>query len=197
MTGLLLSGGLDSISVLYWKKPDIALTINYGQNCSQAEINAAKYACNELNIEHHVLDINCSSLGFGDLSKDRIVHELSPQSDWWPFRNQLLITFAAMYLIKFNIKKILIGSLKPDEQFKDGTEMFTNLINKLVSFQEGKILIEAPAINMTSRELIEASNIPLSLLLCAHSCHTQNIPCGSCRGCNKYLSIVDKLIQSK
>ena len=71
MTGLLLSGGLDSISILYWKRPDIALTIDYGQNCADAEIRASKYACEVLNIEHHVLTIDCSSLGSGDMSQNK------------------------------------------------------------------------------------------------------------------------------
>ncbi|WP_310439818.1 7-cyano-7-deazaguanine synthase [Sulfuricurvum sp.] len=194
MTGLLLSGGLDSISILYWQRPDIALTIDYGQNCAKAEIKAAEYACKELNIEHHILNIDCSVLGSGDLSQNS-PHKLASQTDWWPFRNQLLITFAAMYLIKFNIKKILIGSLKPDEQFKDGTSQFTELINNLVSFQEGEITIDAPAIAMTSSELIEKSKIPLSILLCAHSCHTGDTPCGHCRGCNKYTATIDKLLK--
>ena len=47
---------------------------------------------------------------------------------------------------------------------------------------------------MTTDELVKVSEIPLSILLCAHSCHTGNIPCGKCRGCNKYFSVVDKLI---
>lgn len=193
MTGLLLSGGLDSISILYWKRPNFALTINYGQNCAEAEKKAAEYACKQLGIEHHILSIDCSILGSGDLSK-KDPHQLAPHSDWWPFRNQLLITFAAMYLIKYKVSKIYIGSLQPDKQFKDGTSKFTELISNLISFQEGSINIEAPAINMTTNELIKKSNIPLSILLCAHSCHKGNIPCGKCRGCNKYISIVDKLI---
>lgn len=196
MVGLLLSGGLDSLSLLYWKRPDIALTIDYGQNCAKSEIEATKYACKELNIHHHILTIDCSMLGSGDLSK-KLSLESAPQTDWWPFRNQLLITFAAMYLIKYNVKEIILGSVKPDEQFKDGTAVFTELISKLTSFQEGNITISTPAIDMTSRELIKISEIPLSLLLCGHSCHTSNIPCGKCRGCNKYLSIVDKLIKNE
>ncbi|RXK01174.1 MULTISPECIES: 7-cyano-7-deazaguanine synthase [Arcobacter] len=197
MTALLLSGGMDSISILYWKKPDIALTIDYGQNCAKAEINAAEYACKILNIKHYVLSINCAELGSGDLSKNLTTNEYAPHSDWWPYRNQLLITFAAMYLLKFKVKKILIGSLKPDEQFKDGTDKFTKLISELISFQEGGIIVEAPAINMTAMELIEKSKIPKSILFCAHSCHKKNIPCGNCRGCNKFIRIFDKLEESK
>ncbi|MCJ8326762.1 MAG: 7-cyano-7-deazaguanine synthase [Campylobacterales bacterium] len=193
MSALLLSGGLDSIAILYWKKPKIALTINYGQNCAEAEIKASEYVCSELNIKHHILNIDCSILGSGDMSKIKS-HKLAPNTDWWPFRNQLLLTFASMYLIKYGVKRILIGSVQPDNQFKDGTIRFTELISKLTSFQEGEISIDAPAINMSSIELIKTSKIPLSILLSAHSCHSGNIACGVCRGCNKYLSIIDKLV---
>lgn len=192
MTALLLSGGMDSIAILYWQRPDIALTIDYGQKSAKSEIRAASYACSQLGIDHHVVDIDCSTLGSGDLS-EQASHEIAPQTDWWPFRNQLLITFAAMHLIKFNVKKIMIGSVKPDEQFKDGTALFTDLINSLTSYQEGAIEIEAPAIEMSPVELITFSKVPLSLLLSAHSCHTGDIACGVCRGCNKYASIVDQL----
>ena len=192
MTALLLSGGIDSVSILYWKRPDIALTIDYGQNSAKAEIEASAYACEELNIDHHVISIDCSSLGSGDLLKES-PDSLAPNSDWWPFRNQMLITLAAMYLIKLNVKTILIGSVEPDEQFKDGTEKFTSLINNLMAYQEGEIQIKAPAISLTSKELIKISNIPSSLLFCAHSCHKSSVACGQCRGCNKYIALVDAL----
>ena len=60
-------------------------------------------------------------------------------------------------------------------------------------YQEGNIRVEAPAINLTSKELIEISNIPSSLLFCAHSCHKSSVACGQCRGCNKYIALVDAL----
>lgn len=37
-TGLLLSGGMDSLTLAWWKRPDIAFTLNYGQLAAQAEI---------------------------------------------------------------------------------------------------------------------------------------------------------------
>lgn len=190
---LLLSGGIDSLSILYWKKPDLALTIDYGQNSAQAEINASAYVCKKLNINHHVLEIDCSKLGSGDMS-GIIVSKIAPQSDWWPFRNQLLITLASMYLIKFDVKTIMIGSVSTDKQFKDGTDNFTYLLNKLISYQEGGITIEAPAIQYTSSQLVKLSGIPLSLLSVAHSCYKKNVACGKCRGCQKYMSVMDPLI---
>ncbi|MDD3466204.1 MAG: 7-cyano-7-deazaguanine synthase [Campylobacterales bacterium] len=192
MTALLLSGGMDSIALLYWKRPDIALTIDYGQKCAEAEIKSSRYVCEQLKIEHHVLRIDGSVLGSGDMSNEK-PHQLAPQTDWWPYRNQFLITLAAMYLIKFETKKILIGSVKTDRQFKDGTKKFIQLINELILYQEGNITVDAPALNMSTSELILKSQIPRSLLYCAHSCHTGNIACGGCRGCQKYILAMDQI----
>lgn len=41
MKALLLSGGMDSISVAFWKRPEIAISIDYGQRAAEAEITAA------------------------------------------------------------------------------------------------------------------------------------------------------------
>lgn len=40
-TALLLSGGMDSVSIAWWLRPDVALTIDYGQKPAEAEIDAA------------------------------------------------------------------------------------------------------------------------------------------------------------
>lgn len=192
MTALLLSGGMDSIALLYWTRPDIALTIDYGQKCAEAEIRSSQYACEQLNIDHHILHIDGSTLGSGDMSNE-MPHPLAPQTDWWPYRNQFLITIAAMKLIKIGVTKILIGSVKTDEQFKDGTKKFIRLINELILYQEGNITVEAPASNMSTSELILKAQIPMSLLYCAHSCHTGNVACGRCRGCQKYMFVLDRL----
>ncbi len=36
----------------------------------------------------------------------------------------------------------------------------------------------------------------MSLLKLAHSCHKSNIPCGNCRGCNKYHQTLTELYKS-
>lgn len=66
-TALLLSGGMDSIAIAWWKRPDIALTLDYGQQAANAEIKAATATCEALGIEHHIIRIDCRSLirGYG------------------------------------------------------------------------------------------------------------------------------------
>lgn len=191
-TMLLLSGGMDSAALLWWKKPDIALTIDYGQLAAEAEIISSAKLCEYLKINHEVLRIDCHMLGSGDMAGQKI-NDNAPTSDWWPYRNQLLITFASMRAISLGVKKVWIGTVKSDSTHKDGTTKFIEKINKLVEFQEGNIQIEAPCITYTTKELINISGIPIDILSWAHSCHKANIECGHCRGCNKYFQTFREL----
>jgi 7-cyano-7-deazaguanine synthase len=184
--GLLLSGGMDSISLAYLFRPKYAFTINYGQKPAQAELRASESVCKALDIIHIPIYIDCSFLGSGDLS-DKPSLGMSPSPEWWPFRNQFLITVAGMKAISLNINELLVGSVKNDAFHADGTASFYNSINELMSFQEGKISVRAPAINMSTIDLIQQSRVPISILSWAHSCHKSNYPCGSCRGCLKYI----------
>jgi Queuosine biosynthesis protein QueC len=68
MIGLLLSGGMDSISIAWWKRPDIAITIDYGQRAGLAEVEAAVAVCLEVGIKHEIVRVDCSSLGSGDMA---------------------------------------------------------------------------------------------------------------------------------
>jgi 7-cyano-7-deazaguanine synthase len=90
-TALLLSGGMDSIAIAFWKRPSIAFTIDYGQLPAIAEVRAASAACAELKIEHHVIRTDLRALGSGDLA-GAAPSPIAPVSEWWPFRNQMLLT---------------------------------------------------------------------------------------------------------
>lgn len=191
-TGILLSGGMDSISLAYWKRPFYAFTINYGQKSAIAEIHAASQIAKYLQMEHYVIDIDCSCLGTGDLS-DHEQLSIAPASEWWPYRNQLLITFACMKGISLGLEKLIVGSVKTDSFHIDGSSLFYEKINDLVKLQEGNIEIECPALSMSTIDLIKISEIPFSLLRWAHSCHTSNEPCMRCNGCRKYLYVMQEL----
>ncbi|AWA36587.1 TPA: 7-cyano-7-deazaguanine synthase [Klebsiella pneumoniae] len=191
-TGLILSGGMDSVCIAWWKKPEVAFTVDYGQKAANAEVQAAEQICKILNIEHHVLRVDCSSLGSGDLA-GKASDKNAPETDWWPYRNQMLVTLIAMKAISLGINRLLIGTVSSDSNHKDGTFEFITLMSDILKFQEGNLVLEAPAINMTTYELICKSKIPYDYLLWAHSCHISNIPCGRCRGCNKYHQVINEL----
>lgn len=189
---LLLSGGMDSFALAFMKRPDLTLTINYGQKPASAELQASKLLSQRLGLTHLSLSINLSSLGSGDLCDNAPISH-APASDWWPFRNQALITLAAMRLISLNINEIQIATVKNDSFHADGSVAFIEAMNTVLKLQEGNIQLSAPAMSMTTAELVKKSGIPYSLLAWSHSCHKANIACGQCRGCVKHREVVLEL----
>lgn len=191
-TALLLSGGMDSLSLAWWLRPELAVTIDYGQLPAQAEMSAATSICRRLEIEHHCIQVDCRGLGSGDMAGTQ-ADTNAPASDWWPYRNQLLVTLAAMRSIGLGARRLLLGSVRSDASHQDGTEAFVAAINGLLFMQEGQLTVEAPAIRLNTVELIRTAGVPESFLAWAHSCHRSNVPCGSCRGCNKYAHTLEAL----
>tara|TARA_R110002096_G_scaffold223000_1_gene411957 strand:- start:14654 stop:15268 length:615 start_codon:yes stop_codon:yes gene_type:complete len=191
-TAALLSGGMDSYALTFEKRPHVAITIDYGQRPAEAEIGAAKLLARRLDIRHEIVHLDMRELGSGDLSANKPA-DAAPASDWWPFRNQALITIAAMKLIDSGVDELMLATVVSDSSHKDGTKEFIELSDALLSNQEGNMRVTAPAIEMTTLELIHQSRIPLSLLAWSHSCHTSNVACGRCRGCNKSREVFEGL----
>ena len=192
MSGLLLSGGMDSIAIAAWLKPQIAFTIDYGQRAAKAEIAASQQVCAELFILHEVISAPCANLGSGDMAYSEPLQD-APASDWWPFRNQLLITLAGMRCVALGIKNLMIGTVASDHVHGDGRQTFIDTMNDLLSAQEGDLQVSAPALSLSTVRLIEQSEIAPSLLAWAHSCHTDNFACGRCRGCVKHIEVTREL----
>lgn len=183
---------MDSIALAYWKRPKYAFTINYGQKPAKSEIKAAEQISSYLGIEHHIINVDCSNLGSGDMNST-LPLSISPITEWWPYRNQLLVTLACMKGLSYGITELLVGSVLTDTSHKDGSIEFYSKLTDLIEYQEGSIKVSAPAIQMNTIELIEKSKIPISLLLWAHSCHTSNEPCMNCNGCKKYLHTLQSI----
>jgi len=141
--------------------------------------------CEALNVRHYTIDADLSSLGSGDLAGTRVL-PLSTATEWWPFRNQMLVTLAAMRCLSLGVRELLIGTLLTDCFHKDGTTEFVNKLDALLSFQEGGLKLHAPAAHLTSVELIRQSGVSEEILAWAHSCHRANFACGTCRGCEKH-----------
>ena len=184
---LLLSGGMDSLSIAWWKRPDLAITLDYGQRAAEAEKLASAQVCKELGIRHEIVSIDCSSLGSGDMA-GAPPDAAAQTSDWWPYRNQLLVTLASMRAISRGMQTLYIGTVRSDgESHLDGTPDFVRKMDDLMAYQEGHLRVVAPALNLSTTELIRQSGVPPGLLAWSHSCHKANIACGTCRGCTKYV----------
>lgn len=190
--GLLLSGGIDSIALAFWLKPHYAFTIDYGQKAATAEMKASAEVCKILNIIHIPISVDCGFLGSGDLA-NKVPTNHAPSSEWWPFRNQLLITLAGMKALDLGVNELLLGSVKNDSFHLDGTLPFYTHINSLMEMQEGNIKVNVPGIHHSTIELVKLSKVPIEILGWAHSCHKSNTPCGNCNGCNKYIYTMQSL----
>jgi 7-cyano-7-deazaguanine synthase len=190
---LLLSGGLESSALAAWRRPQLTLTIDYGQAPAAGETAAATAVCRALGLEHHLLRIDCRQLGSGLLaSSEPAVNAPSPE--WWPYRNQLLVTLAAGWGVRHNVTSITVGSVSGDgERHADGKAAFYDQLDGLLVMQEGAVRVQAPAAHMTSEELITTSGVTDAVLGWTHSCHTSNLSCGVCPGCTKHREVLDRL----
>jgi 7-cyano-7-deazaguanine synthase len=188
LTALLLSGGVDSSCLAYLKRPNIAYTVNYGQMSATAEIDAARRVCRDLQIEHIVLNADVRDLGCGPLA-GRAASGLTANAEWWPFRNQFLVTVAAMHAVQHSVHELWVGSVKTDSRHADGRSEFVELLSSVLQAQEGAIRLRAPAISLSSKTLVTRAGISNRALLATHSCHQGNVHCCQCPGCTKRLKL--------
>jgi len=182
---LLLSGGMDSTALAWQTRPDLAITIDYGQIAAPGEILAATAVCESMGLRHRVVAINCRELGSGDMA-GTVPACVAPVPEWWPFRNQLIITLAATVALSEGMKCLLVGSVANDGAHADGRRAFFEAMNGVLSLQEGQLELQAPAIEETTAELCRDSGIPFEILAWTHSCHVSAYACGTCRGCVKH-----------
>ena len=189
---LLLSGGVDSTALAALHRPELSLTIDYGQRPAAGEIRAAAQIASLLGIEHRTVTVDASAVGAGVLLDDASsIAGTAPET--WPLRNQLLATIAAAYALRYGLGEVLLGIVREDRyRHRDGTPEFVELADRLTVWQEGGIRVRAPGIEQTSAELVVASQLGLDVFAWTHSCHRASIACGDCPGCWKRAEVWNK-----
>lgn len=193
---VMLSGGIDSATCLYWAKkkfPDVsAITFNYygrTQKEKEAAVLLAKRAriCNFLKINIPFIK-ECSDL------KLQIPTRNFPADSRWssyvPARNLIFYSIAAHYAEFLNIKWIVGGHNSHDGSFfKDATKDYIEKINSLFkqgcSFSAQKpCVIVTPLNKMDRKHIINLAidlKVPLEL---TWSCHAKaRRHCGECYAC--------------
>ncbi|MBB2792681.1 UNVERIFIED_ORG: 7-cyano-7-deazaguanine synthase [Rhizobium pisi] len=181
---LLFSGGLDSTALAWDLRPDVCLTVDYGQRPAAGEIRAAQSLCREMQLRHEVVRVDFSGLGLGPLA-GKPSSGLAAAPEWWPYRNQMLITVAAMRFVADGLSEIIIGAVSTDVH-ADGKGPFLDAMDRVLLLQEGRVRLSAPARYTDPLELLSSSGIPRNLLGATFSCHVAEHPCGRCRGCEKH-----------
>lgn len=188
---LLLSGGLDSAALACWCRPAGCLFVDYGQRPSAGEKRAAQAVADALGLPLETVVADCSAVGAGMLldCSERLAH--APTPEWWPFRNQLLVTLAAAIAVGVGKTTILIGTVAEDAyRHADGAFEFIKMLDELLASQEGGVRLRAPAHALTTAELIECSGIADEVLGWTHSCHLASSACGCCTGCRRRLGVL-------
>ena len=180
---LLLSGGLDSTAIAAVEKPARALFVDYGQAAVEAERSAAQAVAEYLCLELEEVTVDLSVLGSGTLTgTPQVLHATTPE--WFPFRNQFLVTIGAAHATKHGLSAVVLGLVSGDEQrHADNTSRFVASINSLVSDQEHQIRVLAPYARTPSHELLIDSCLPVEVLRQTYSCYVGGDPCGECPGC--------------
>ena len=186
---LLLSGGVDSTCVAAWRQPAGALAIDYGQRPAYGELMAAGAVAAALSIEFATLRVDCSRIGSG-LMAGGPISDVAPSSEWWPYRNQLLVTMAAAWALPRGYQALILGSVQSDGFHADGRPEFYKTVDQLVASQEGGLRVWAPAIEMSSADLLVQSGVPGSVLGWTMSCHRAPVACGDCPGCDKRRAVL-------
>ena len=141
---IILSGGMDSVSLLYAYRNEIslALTFDYGSNHSLREIECAKYHYEKLGIEHIVISLdfigkyfNSSLLQGADAIPEGNYDEENMKSTVVPFRNGIMLSIACGFAESKGLKKVFIANHAGDHAiYPDCRAIFIEAMTEAMAY---------------------------------------------------------------
>lgn len=196
---LILSGGLDSTTLLYKLldegKSVTALSFNYGQKANH-ELSCAKEICENLGVEHHIFDISTilNLLKWSSLIDENKTNVYVPQDTVVPSRNTILLELATAFAISNDKDAVYYGAIKGDVgDYPDTTPEFLHQINELNKVNNYKYIpIYAPFVDKEKYEVVMEAlklNVPLEK---TWSCYVNTEePCGECFSCKARIEAIE------
>jgi len=198
---ILLSGGLDSITVLAQAKKDgyqcYALSFEYGQK-HNAEINAAREIAKYYQVvSHKVINLGLGAIGGSALTDDHIAIPDSPQTGipvtYVPARNTVFLSFALGWAEVLGLHDIFIGvnavdySGYPDcrPEFIEAFQVLANLATK-AGVEGTEIKIHAPLIKLSKAEIIKKGTrlgVDYKHTVSCYAADKEGRACGVCDAC--------------
>lgn len=195
----LLSGGLDSTTLLYLMKRSAeevkALTINYGQRHNR-EIIKAGQTCKKLGVDWILLNLNdlrkvmsSSALINTDIKvPEGSYTELTMKQTIVPNRNMIFLSIAAAWALSLNYDGIAYAAHTGDHTiYPDCREAFFTLCEQTINVGNAwnkPIRIYAPFSYLSKADILRigvALNVDYSL---TQTCYKGDItPCGKCGAC--------------
>jgi len=198
---ILLSGGLDSITVLAQAKKQgyqcYALSFDYGQR-HNAELDAAKIIAQDYQVEmHKVINLGLGAIGGSALTDDHIDVPNTPQEGipvtYVPARNTIFLSFALGWAEVLDAHNIFIGvnavdySGYPDcrPAFIGAFQNLANLATK-AGVEGEEIKIHAPLINFSKADIIKQGvelGVEYHKTVSCYSADKLGRACGVCDAC--------------
>lgn len=161
---IIVSGGMDSITLLYERKDEIALGISfdYGSNHNAREIPFARMHCERLGIRHLVINLSfihhyfkSSLLSGADKIPEGSYDDDNMKSTVVPFRNGIMLSIAVGIAESEGLKKVFIANHGGDHAiYPDCREEFIEAIDAAShagTYEHVRIL--APYTNITKTDI--------------------------------------------
>lgn len=164
-TLLVLSGGLDSTTLLYDYADSIAfaVTFQYGSNHNKREAAFAKYHCDKLGIEHIEIDLafmgkyfKSSLLDGADAIPEGNYDEDNMKSTVVPFRNGIMLSVAAGLAESRGLKNVMMANHSGDHAiYPDCRPKFVKAMTAAIEAgtYEGVKLV-APYTDITKADIV-------------------------------------------
>lgn len=203
---VILSGGQDSTTCLYWAKQKFdevyAICFDYGQK-HKLEIESAKKVCELTNTPLDIIHVPQILKGRSPLtnpnesletytdyeSMDKVIGD-RVELTFVPMRNAFFITLASNYALEKDCYNLVTGVCQMDNanypdcriEFIKAQQYTINLALGITNFE-----IHTPLINLSKAESIELAktlNGCMEGLAYSHTCYAgQYPPCGECHSC--------------
>lgn len=206
---VLLSGGLDSVTCLYWAKANYAnvtaVSFNYGQR-HNSELNAAKKIAATAQVNHRIIDIDLAQLGGSALTDASLVVPNAKQTDfsdnqhndsipitYVPARNTIFLSYALALAEVTQSNAIVIGvnavdySGYPDcrPEYIAAFEKMANLATK-AGVMGNHLHIATPLLHLSKAEIIKLGvslGVDYALTVSCYRADSEGRACGHCDSC--------------
>ena len=161
---IILSGGMDSVTLLYDRREDIALavTFDYGSNHNKREAECADYHCKKLGIEHIVIPLEfmhqyfkSSLLEGADAVPEGHYADENMKSTVVPFRNGIMLAIACGLAESRGLKYVFIANHAGDHAiYPDCRATFIDAMNDAMAYGTyNNVKIGAPYTNLTKGQI--------------------------------------------
>ena len=161
---IIVSGGMDSITMLYEYKDAIALglSFDYSSNHNANEIPLAKMHCERLGIKHVTIPLafmgqyfKSSLLEGGDAIPEGHYTAENMASTVVPFRNGIMLSIACGMAESYGLKRVLIANHGGDHTiYPDCRPEFINAMSEaMTQGTDTKVEVFAPYTSITKSEI--------------------------------------------